>query len=94
MCKSDRFQVIVNLGPTPLANKLVEDKISNSFFYPLDLVMCQECGHIQLGIIIDTSFVFSDYPYRSSTGRTSLVRLENLASDLFERFISESSQKN
>lgn len=93
LCKSDRFQVIVNLGPTPLANKLVEDKISNSFFYPLDLVMCQECGHIQLGIIIDTSFVFSDYPYRSSTGRTSLVRLENLASDLFERFISESSQK-
>lgn len=94
LCDSTSFRKIVDLGQTPLANKLVKDKISNSDFYPLELFLCQKCGHIQLGIVLDTNFVFSDYPYRSNTGTTSVKRLNTLALDLFERFNTESTRQN
>lgn len=66
----------------------------NSFLYPLELFICKECGHVQLGIVLDTNFVFSDYPYRSNTGITSINRLEKLAVDLFERFKTEPNTQN
>lgn len=94
LCESAYLSKIVDLGQTPLANKLVKDKISNSFLYPLELFVCQKCGHIQIGIVLDTSYVFSDYPYRSSAGTTSINRLNALALDLFERFNTGSTPGN
>ena len=94
LCDSAFLLKIVDLGHTPLANKLVRDEINNSNLYPLELFVCQNCGHIQLGIVLDTNYVFSDYPYRSNAGTTSINRLEKLAVDLFERFKAESNAQS
>jgi hypothetical protein len=94
LCDSTFLLKIVDLGHTPLANKLVRDEINNSNLYPLELFVCQNCGHIQLGIVLDTNYVFSDYPYRSNAGTTSINRLEKLAVDLFERFKAESNAQS
>jgi len=91
LCNSDYLEVVVDLGITPLANKLVNETIENSLFYPLQLVMCRNCGHVQLGLILDTNFVFSDYPYRSNTGTTSMIRLEELSLDLVKLNINKSN---
>lgn len=93
LCNSDYLVVIVDLGITPLANKLVNDATENSLFYPLQLVMCRNCGHVQLGIILDTHFVFSEYPYRSNTGTTSMIRLEELSSSLVNLNIDKSDSE-
>lgn len=86
MCTSNLLEEIIDLGQTPLANKLTENSSLNSLKYPLNLVLCKKCGHIQLGIVLDTDFVFSDYPYRSNSGKTSIERLENLAFNLYSKF--------
>lgn len=57
------------------------------------MVLCEKCGHVQLGVILDTSFVFSDYPYRSNSGKTSVERLENLALNLHKRFKTNSPSR-
>ena len=86
MCTSNLLEEIIDLGQTPLANKLTENSSLNSLKYPLNLVLCKKCGHIQLGVVLDTDFVFSDYPYRSNSGKTSIERLENLAFNLYSKF--------
>lgn len=94
LCDGISLRKIVDLGLTPLANKLVRDKMTNSYLYPLELFVCQECGHVQLGIVLDTGYVFSDYPYRSNAGITSRNRLEKLAINLLKRFKTESSAQS
>ncbi len=89
LCKSALLEEIINLGQTPLANKLTEYSNLNSLKYPLNLVLCKNCGHVQLGIILDTNFIFSDYPYRSNSGKTSVERLEILALNLYRKFKSK-----
>jgi len=88
LCRSALLEEIINLGQTPLANKLTEYSNLNSLKYPLNLVLCKNCGHVQLGVILDTNFVFSDYPYRSNSGKTSVERLEILALNLYRKFKS------
>jgi hypothetical protein len=91
LCHSDHLEKVVDLGPTPLANKLVKNASKNSLLYPLQLVMCQDCGHVQLSLILDTNFVFSEYPYRSNTGTTSMIRLKELSSNLISSHVNESN---
>ena len=44
----------LNLGSSPLANELYSEKESSlrADRFPLDLVMCRECKHIQLRDIV------------------------------------------
>jgi len=68
-CGSDRLQTMLVLGDQPLANGFARD-VSSVEIFPLDLVYCQICGHLQLSVAVDPGLLFRNYIYRSGTTDT------------------------
>lgn len=59
--------LVVPFAPTPVAEKYVsKDQLSEEQeTFPLDMYMCQDCGHVQLLAVIDPEFLFDGYTYES-----------------------------
>lgn len=63
---------VLDLGMQPLANDFkvdVDDSLRTGRF-PLCLVRCRTCHHVQLSHIVDRPTLFSNYLYRSNTTET------------------------
>ncbi len=81
LCGSRSLDCVVTLVPTPPANaflSFVEKKKSQDVF-PLELNLCAECGHAQLGHVIDPSLLFSDYAYVSGTSASFVSHFRSYA---------------
>jgi hypothetical protein len=79
VCGNPELQTVVFLGYLPPVNKMV--KIGTQPFeqaaYPAELLYCQVCRLVQLGLIVDPEILFPpEYPYTSSTTR---ILRENFA---------------
>lgn len=68
LCESSALDVVLPLKPTPIADQFVRgDQLEEPQpLIPLDLVLCRECGHVQLLDIVDPEVLFRDYTYRTS----------------------------
>lgn len=80
MCHSGLRRVF-SLTPTPIANSY-PDKPNTGEYYPLDLMECVNCGHVQLKHVIFG--LFENYKYESPA--QSSPHLKNLAKTLRERY--------
>jgi SAM-dependent methyltransferase len=64
---------VLDLGETALANELKstrEESLAQDN-YPLYLVQCESCGHVQLPVVVPAERLFPpDYPYESGTTAT------------------------
>ncbi len=75
LCESKNLHLVVPLSPTPVAEKyLTKNELDKSeIICPLDLWMCEDCGHVQLIDIVEPKYLYSNYTY--SSGRSEgLVR--------------------
>ena len=60
---------VLSLTPTPIANNLeAPGSPPSGATYPLDLFLCDECGHLQLGVTVDPELLFRNYTYVSPPG--------------------------
>tara|TARA_Y100000310_G_scaffold181396_2_gene181333 strand:- start:6632 stop:7726 length:1095 start_codon:yes stop_codon:yes gene_type:complete len=80
MCHGDVKQVFA-LNPSPIANDFQKEPNSGSY-YPLDLMECVDCGHVQLKHALKG--LFKDYKYR--TPAASIPHLEETAKVLRNRY--------
>jgi SAM-dependent methyltransferase len=95
LCASPDLEKLLDLGETPLANeygqfpeghpygpavsglKYIKDR------FPLYLVGCRACGHVQLPVVVDPKRLFPpDYPYQSGTSAVFREHLVGLAATL------------
>ena len=65
---SGAVREVLKLTPTPPANCLETIDGEPSATYPLDLMLCESCGHLQLGVSVDPEILFRDYAYVSPKG--------------------------
>ena len=68
-CRSARLEVVLDLGTSPLADRLLTEKdlVSAEPRYPLQLVFCKDCSLAQINYTVDPEELFgNDYPYFSS----------------------------
>ncbi|MGO9675395.1 MAG: class I SAM-dependent methyltransferase [Methylocella sp.] len=68
-CASDRIETFLDLGETPLADRLVDpanqDQPEPTF--PLSVAFCKDCGLVQITETVSPEILFADaYPYYSS----------------------------
>ena len=74
------------MTPTPVADHYLpadrSDEIQRT--YPLDLYMCTECGHVQLLDVVDPSYLFSEYVYKSSVSLGLLKHFADYADMIME----------
>jgi len=72
LCGSPRMAVVLQLGPTPLANAFPRhpDEFADEQAYPLDLAFCPDCSLVQIVDEIDPEVMFRDYIYVTGTSTT------------------------
>lgn len=68
-CTSKQLQLILDLGNQPLANTYLEEP-EDLPRYPLKLMKCDVCWHLQLSHVINPTELFSNYIYVSGTTKT------------------------
>jgi len=74
---------IIDLGSTPLADRLLHRRDEPVMQYPLRVLLCESCGLAQLADTVAPDSLFNeDYPYLSSTSRSWLEHCRRHASTL------------
>ena len=65
LCGCEFYKKSLKLIDTPLANELYEsrDLAKKADRFPLELVMCESCRHVQLRHIVDPKRLFDNYLY-------------------------------
>jgi SAM-dependent methyltransferase len=77
----------LSLTPTPLANELViPSEGVHSDVFPLDVMVCDKCAHVQLSAVVSPERLFRQYPYRSGASAQFVRHLKDYAGDIVERF--------
>jgi SAM-dependent methyltransferase len=87
LCGSADLVAAITLSPTPPANAFAasrEAALAQSR-YPLDLCLCQACGHLQLVDVVDPEILFRDYVYVSGTSPSFVTHFQRYADALIER---------
>lgn len=92
LCRGDRLMKVLDLGTTPLANEYIADLGGNQEMFPLYLVLCGICGHLQMGAIVDGERLFGSYRYVTGTSEVTRRHLAGYAATLAARHLS--SDKN
>jgi len=67
LCSGDNLSKVFSLKPTPLANEFVKDSNKHQNEYPLEINICNDCGHVQLGHVVNSDLLFTNYLYASGT---------------------------
>jgi hypothetical protein len=68
LCDSDRLENVLPLRPTPIGDSYLpaEQNPDQLEKYPLDLNLCQSCGHAQLSALVDPGEIYAHYLYTTS----------------------------
>jgi len=87
-CGSPRIEVFLDLGVTPLVDRLVEahckDEIEPAF--PLKTALCHDCSLVQITETVDPELLFEDsYPYYSSFSPELLAHSRGNVLDILAR---------
>jgi len=81
LCNSRSLEHSFALPETPLANDfrpMQEQKLKYDR-YPLELLRCTTCSHVQLRHVVDPVSLFSNYAYVSGTSTTFVNHFKNYA---------------
>jgi len=89
LCQGD-IKLILSLGATPLANEFLSVKKIQDI-YPLNLMQCQKCQHIQLDTIVDREVIFKNYLYVSGTSTVNVKHFKDYAESIIKKFNLTSS---
>ena len=75
LCGSDALTDVLFLGYVPPVNSMpaIDEQISESIVFPLNLLRCDDCTLVQIGCDVDPEILFPySYPYLS--GSTRILR--------------------
>jgi SAM-dependent methyltransferase len=79
---SGPLTIVLNLPDTPLANSYSPTARERQQHYPLFLSQCDQCGHVQLPVVVAPELMFSDYAYTSSTAASFRKHVGALADSI------------
>ena len=89
MCKSTKLHTFLDLGFSALSDGFLTkiDLDKPEIFYPLNVLICKNCGLCQLGHIVPPEFMFNkNYPYDSSTTKSGREHFLNMGIDICKFF--------
>ena len=85
VCNSEKLIKVFSLGYQPLANNL-EDKVTNSKKYPLEINLCKNCSNCQLTVTINSKKLFNKYLYKSSMSKLFVNHFSEAAKKYIKNF--------
>lgn len=88
VCGSERLYEFLDLGEMPLTNAFLESADREAEWFPLEVVYCVSCTHVQLKHTVDRSHLFSEYPYQSSASDSIPAHFTEYVEEVRSRFLS------
>jgi SAM-dependent methyltransferase len=88
LCSSIDLKKFLDLGFTPPADGFLrrEQLQEPETWYPLEVMLCQKCGFIQLSYVVSPEVLYRhDYPYESSITRSGRLHWEEFAATATQR---------
>lgn len=88
LCASMHLKKFLDLGFTPPADSFLrrEQLQEPETWYPLELMLCENCGFIQLGHVVSPEVLYRhDYPYESSITRSGQLHWNEFAATVTSR---------
>ncbi len=87
LCGSRDLVDAFRLTPTPPANAFVPvDTTEEQEAFPLEVVMCATCSHVQLHHVVDARLLFEHYVYVSGTSPVFVDHFRRYAQDVLSRY--------
>ena len=84
LCKSADLDKVLHLAPLPIGDRYVPDadKMKVVDTYPLDIIMCQVCGHYQNSGYVNPELIYGYYLSRPATTNPVL-------SDIYKEYVTD-----
>lgn len=84
LCSSEMLRGVLHLEPTPLANEFLKPGDVSEELFPLHLVECLACGHVQLPVVVDPERLFRRYVYVSGTSPAFVDHFRRYADEVWQ----------
>lgn len=87
LCGSKNLKLIIDLGYHPLADTFLKNLNEEEVFYPLRVLLCQNCGYATLQYIVpaSTRYQKTDYSYTSSNSPVAVAHFGEMARQVIKR---------
>ncbi|MCG7549881.1 class I SAM-dependent methyltransferase [Pseudoalteromonas sp. Of7M-16] len=87
LCLSTDIPLAIPFAPTPIAEKYVSDpKGVKTPLFPVDLYMCNNCGHVQILDVIDPEYLWADYTYHSGQTQGIIDHFNDVSQQILGNF--------
>lgn len=85
ICKSTKLYRFLDLGLMPISNgfRKKEELKKKETKYELACFFCENCGLVQLTVVVDPKIMFKNYVYIPSTAKVMMNNFSNLAHQAF-----------
>lgn len=88
ICGGDELEQFLDLGRMPPVDSfLTEEQLGDESSYPLEVVACMDCGHVQLGYVAPREELFhEEYAYDMSVTDAGVEHFHTMAEELDRRY--------
>jgi hypothetical protein len=95
VCDSTEFDSVLFIGYLPPVNTMpkIGTRPSEQPAYPAELLLCNKCQLVQIGLIVDPAILFPPtYPYTSGTTKILRENFKQLSEEVAQRYPLKSSE--
>ena len=95
LCENNDLIIALSMEPTSVAEKYVlkKDLEVEDPTFPLDLYLCNNCGHLQLLDIIDPEYIFDNYTYSTGTSKGLVNHFKEYAEYIINNYKLDQGSK-
>ena len=88
LCNSTNLKLVVNINPSPIADHYVsKEKLDEpQEAYPLDLYLCEGCGHVQNIYVVNPDLLFRDYTFFTSNFKGLVEHFKTYSNEIINAF--------
>ena len=87
LCGSKHLELAVGLTPTPIGDDFIrKDRLDKDQpVFPLDMMLCIDCGNVQLRNVVNPELIYRAYNYTSSVSLGLVEHFRKYADSVLER---------
>ena len=94
ICSNINLSDLIDFGNQPWCNDfLTKENVGKEKFYPLKLIICENCKVSQLNYTIPKETMFGDHTYLSGVTKSLSRHFENLRDEIIKKFNISSKKK-
>ena len=85
LCDGGTLDLAIPMKPSPIGDAFVKDPSIVQELFPLDVYICQDCGHLQNLDVVDSRILFGNYTYHTSHSLGLVEHFRKYAAHVIEK---------